>query len=314
MIIRYAAFGVLALACSVGAAFAKAPAAPGEHTFETDGLKLWYKVSGKGPVCIIPTPAWGPSSDLYFRSLQAMEETFTMVYLDSRGTGRSEAPASTKFCTWELLSSDIDSLREHLGQEKIWLMGHSEAGMEVLHYACANPERVNGMVLLNTVAVWGFAHGMDMDMRMNLRKGEPWYRKAALALGKTGASDEEFAENMMAALPLYWSDPEKAEPYAEVFAATTFRAAAMKAQADSARYPFDLREQLAKISVPALIVVGDDDFICSPEAASHLHLALKNSKLLLIENAGHFPWMEQKETFNAKVTEYLEALGLPSED
>src|SRR5216683_8286267 len=56
--------------------------APGEFTAELNGLKLWYKVSGNGPVCLIPTPAWGPSSDLWFRTLKPLENTFTIVYLD----------------------------------------------------------------------------------------------------------------------------------------------------------------------------------------------------------------------------------------
>ena len=48
--------------------------ANGEFTQELNGLKLWYRVSGSGPVCLMPpTPAWGPSSDLYFRTLQSLE-------------------------------------------------------------------------------------------------------------------------------------------------------------------------------------------------------------------------------------------------
>lgn len=285
-------------------------AAIGEHTFEANGLKLWYKVSGKGPLCIMPTPAWGPSSDLYFLSLQTMEKKFTMVYLDSRGTGRSEAPATTKENTWELLSSDIDALRHHLGQDQIWLMGHSEGGIEVLHYTCAHPERVVGMILLNTAAIWEVEHKVDVFNRMMMRENEPWFDDAFNALANARSSDEQFQKDMMVAMPLYWSDPKKAEPFADVFAATTFRAAASEGQGDSGRYPFDLRDELGKLSTPALIVVGDDDYICSPIAASRLHLALKNSKLLLIEDSGHFPWMEQKETFDKYAIEYLDSVML----
>jgi len=84
----------------------------------------------------------------------------------------------------------------------------------------------------------------------------------------------------------------------------------MAARAASKRFPFDLRDRLKTIKTPALIVVGDDDFICSVEAARRLHLALPNSKLLVIERCGHFPWMEQPAAFEAHVTEFLTALGL----
>ena len=72
----------------------------GEFTAKLNGLKLWYKVSGQGPVCLMPAPGWGPSSDLYFRTLKSLEKTFTIVYLDTRGTGRSERAKSATEYTW----------------------------------------------------------------------------------------------------------------------------------------------------------------------------------------------------------------------
>src|ERR1039457_2932050 len=62
----------------------------GEFTVQINGIKMWYKVSGTGPVCLMPSPAWGMSSDLYIKTLKPMEKIFTMVYLDSRACGRSD--------------------------------------------------------------------------------------------------------------------------------------------------------------------------------------------------------------------------------
>ena len=66
----------------------------GEFTAELNGLHLWYKVSGAGPVCVMPNPAWGPSSDVYFMTMHELEKSMTMVYLDCRGTGRSSRCSS----------------------------------------------------------------------------------------------------------------------------------------------------------------------------------------------------------------------------
>lgn len=286
------------------------PLQPGEFTAEINGLKMWYKVSGTGPICLMPTPAWGPSSDLYFRTLKAMEKTFTVVYIDSRGTGRSGRASSDKEYTWNDLTADLEGLRGHLGQERVWLMGHSAGGAQVLHYACSHPERVNGLVLLSTLAVADQAWDADTDKRMALRQTQPWYAEAVKAMQAVHKTDEEFAQQLKLALPLYWSDPKKIEKFAADFAATSASVAASEGSRGSKRFPFDLRPQLKKLRAPALIVVGDDDFICSPEQARRMHLALPNSKLLLIEKCGHFPWMEQPETFEAQVPAFLEALGL----
>ncbi|MFL9454216.1 alpha/beta fold hydrolase [Tolypothrix bouteillei VB521301_2] len=59
---------------------------------------------------------------------------------------------------------------------------------------------------------------------------------------------------------------------------------------------------------PTLIVVGSHDFICSPLHAHRLHMGIANSKLILIEKAGHFPWLEQSEWFFNKVKEGLVAV------
>lgn len=285
--------------------------AKGEFTQELNGLKLWYRVSGNGPVCLMPTPAWGPSSDLYFRTLQPLEKHFTIVYLDSRGTGRSQRAKATTEYTWGHLVSDLDALRAHLKQDKVWLMGHSEGGSQVLHYAARYPDRVNGLVLLATAAVINDEDDADMKARLARRQGKPWFAEAMTGFEASPTTDEEFAASMKKALPLYWSDPAQIKNHVDAFALTTLSAEAGRGATDSKRFPYDVRAGLRSVTAPALIVAGDDDFICSPFAAERLHLSLRNSKLLLIEKSGHFPWLEQADVFNREVPRFLEALGLP---
>ena len=158
----------------------------------------------------MPTPAWGPSSDLYFRTLGSMEKLFTVVYVDSRGTGRSGRANKLEDYTWDHLVGDLEALRTHLGQEQVCLMGHSEGGTQVMHYAIKYPDRVSGLILLNSLAAGDSAWLADMKRRQERRRGEPWYEEAARAL-EAGAppTDEEFAQSLRAMLPLYWSDPAR---------------------------------------------------------------------------------------------------------
>lgn len=284
----------------------------GEFTAELNGVKQWYKVSGTGPVCLMPSPPWGCSSDLYFRTLKPMEKLLTIVYLDSRGCGRSgQAKAPTDY-RWDDLVGDLDALRSHLGQDKVWLMGHSEGGVSVLHYACRHPERVSGLVLLDTFAAVDEKAGADIQTRLARRKGQPWYDDARKAQREMARTDQELATKLKRMMPLYLADPRTAERYQKDFAATSFSAAAFQGRIASKRMPFDLTGQLGRVHAPALIVVGSDDAFCSPAAATRIHLGLPNSKLLLIEQAGHFPWLEQPEVFQAWVPPFLRALGLPA--
>jgi len=258
----------------------------------------------------MPTPGWGPSSDLYFRTLKSLEKHFTIVYLDSRGTGRSARPQDPKQYTWDHFVSDLDALRKHLKQDKIWLMGHSEGAMQTLHYACKHPDRLAGMVVLASTASVSRLDGLAITARIARRKDEAWYAEAMKTIqGGPPKTDEEMARGIAKILPAYWADPSRIEKHKEHFAATTMSAVAMKGQRESGRMPFDLTGELKKVTAPTLIVAGDKDAFCPPSAARKLHLGLANSKLLIIEDCGHFMWLEQAEAFDAQVPEFLKALG-----
>jgi len=286
----------------------------GEFTAKLNGLELWYKVSGRGPVCLMPAPGWGPSSDLYFRTLKPFEKTFTMVYLDTRGTGRSaRAKAATEY-TWEHLVADLDALRAHLKQDKVWMMGHSEGGMQIMHYACKYPERVSGLVLLATAATIPPGPPPGLIAGIMRRKEEPWFPEAMKAIqAGPPKTDEEMAAGMNKFLPIYWADWKRIAKHQEHFAATSMSVDARRGMEASRNKGFDLTEELKKVTAPALIVAGDKDIICPPRAARQIHLSLPNSKLLLMEDCGHFVWLEQAEEFNAQAPKFLETLGLRPE-
>ena len=283
----------------------------GEFTAELNGLKLWYRVSGTGPVCLMPSPPWGPSSDLYFHTMKPLEKIFTVVYLDSRGTGRSQRAPSAQEYTWELLDADLDALRLHLQQDKVWLMGHSQGGMLAMHYSCRHPDRVNGLVLLATQATLGAGDDAGLLKRAMRRKDESWFPEALKTfMLPPPTTDAEMSAREKIMLPAYWADPARFEKYADDFAATSMSAVALKGVMESKRFPFDVTKQLTELTAPTLIVAGDKDLFCPPTAARQIHLCLRNSKLLIVEDCGHFPWMEQAEEFNIQVPKFLHALGL----
>jgi len=279
----------------------------GEFTAELNGLRLWYKVSGAGPVCLMPNPAWGPSSDLYFMTMQELEKSMTMVYLDCRGTGRSQRAATQTDYTWDQLVADLDALRAHLGQEKVWVAGHSEAGTLALRYACQHPDRINGLLIIDGFGGFDPALTGELEDRRLAKRSDPAFVEAEKSMRTRPQSDSDLKERMAKGLPLFWTDVSKAAAFSDVFAATTFSLEAWNGQGASGRggRDYSMRACLEKVEAPALIVVGADDIVCSPVVAKHIHFFLKNSKLLVIEKAGHFPWMEQPKVFFTDVGAFL---------
>jgi proline iminopeptidase len=279
----------------------------GEHRAQLNGIDLWYRVSGRGPVCLAPSPAWGASSDYLFRSLEPLDALFTMVYLDTRGTGRSERPSSPVAYTWENLTADLEALRRHLRQERIWLMGHSYAGAQAMQYALEHPAHVAGLVLIDTHAADDANFAGDMTARRLARQHEPWYAEANPGWELEPRTDEELERMLQILLPFYFVDQEHRERNAAAFAAMSASIQAWRAE--SQRSPFSLVDRLAEIQAPTLVVVGSGDFICSPRQAQRVHHGIAGSKLLLVEDAGHFPWMEQPDAFYDGLRQILPLLG-----
>jgi proline iminopeptidase len=279
----------------------------GEFSAEINGLKLWYKVSGTGPVCIFPTPGWGPSSELYFLKLTPLEEMFTMVYLDTRGSGHSEKPELNAY-SMKNFADDVEGLREHLGVETMWLMGHSDGGLIILNYASENRNHIEGLILVDTPMGNTSTDSARMK-RMQLRKNEPWFDDAFKAFQKIPTTQKEFESYINSILPFFFSSVENLEKNRDVFAKITLSFNATLGRAQSDQSSVDLSVFLPVMKIPTLVIVGIDDFICTLTASEYLHCEISNSKLLVIENAGHFPWLEQPQQFFNGIKTFLSKLG-----
>ena len=280
--------------------------ASGEFTAQINGLKLWYKVSGSGPVCIHPTPGWGPSSDMYFLTLKPLEKIFTMVYLDTRGCGRSERPDSNAYAMKNFVD-DLEGLRKHLGVETVWLMGHSDGGPMILNYTFEYPHRVDGLILADA-PVGNTSQNNERIERMQLRRNEPWFDSAFKAFRTMPTTQKEFETMIQTILPFFFSSIENLEKNRWVFEKTTVSFAAQRGRGISDQTSADLDTFLPATKIPAFIVAGSDDFICSPASSRRLHDEIPGSALLIINKAGHFPWLEQPEVFFGGIRAFVSSL------
>lgn len=288
----------------------------GEFRTQLNGLVFWYRIAGRGLICILPMPGWGVSIQ-YLEELRRLEELFTVVYLETRGTGRSEAPATTAEYGWGQFTMDIEALRQHFRQERIWLLGHSQGGMMILHYALTHLEHVLGLLLIDS------APGYDAEWVRESRaraeqygQGALWERITNAILVAPPATEYELQaldnESALVA-PCYWHDLANTEKHGAAFAATTTALQPYQGVAHSHLADFDFVSRLPDIPAPTLIVVGASDGVTSLSQSQRLRLGLTNSKLLVIEKAGHFPWLEEPEAFFAGIQAFLPALGYPSQ-
>jgi proline iminopeptidase len=270
-----------------------------------DGLSLWYKISGRGPGLLVPTPGWGASVDVYMKSLTPLEKDFSVIYLNTRGAGQSDGPTKSSGFAFPLFLADLETLRVHLQLDHWLIFAHSDASLQALGYAINHPKVCRGLFIVDGTQNEDDKE-LEADQRARMKKlaGKPWFAaamKAQQKIDNPNISDENFRYNFLGDLfPLYFASYEAAAKVRHYFSASTYRVKHNKYDDYAASFG---TKRLAQIQVPTAVFEGDRDVITTPLEALRLDRSIPNSTLFMIRNAGHFPWLEQRETFFKNFTQ-----------
>lgn len=288
---------------------------PGEHLADINGVKINYHVAGKGPVCLLPTPGWGVSMFYLKNSLKPFEKYFTMVYYDTRGSGKSTAPADPMHYSDDFYMKDLDGLRAHLKQEKVWLMGHSMGGYQVLNYTLENEKNVNGIVAIAPMAGRDEIYREEFVKLIYKREKEPYFNEGFAVFSREDTVNVKLTQFMPKIFPFYFHDANNIQKFAALADYQPMESFISDDVWDNTGIAEfgnkNLFPELSKIKVPTLVIVGDDDFITDQKTqAGRIVEKIPNSKMILVKNAGHFAWIEQPDYFFNEAQKWLVEKGL----
>lgn len=286
------------------ATFAAAQA-PRERSFQNAGLTLHYTIAGKGtPVVIL---SGGPGMDAAYMQPVAdiVARHNTAILLDQRGTtGSMPAKLDASTLSPALLLSDLEALRTSLGYEKWMLLGHSAGSLTAMRYAIEHPERVQALLLLGVVPPKSDGLGRMMDNVAPRMTPEMMKQLAELEAGKD-ASDAKMAAEIRIYFAADFYDRAAAQRFNATMTPETCHAATSELL-EKAMPTFDLTPGLAKLHIPTIIVQGRQDPL-DPQMASETRDAIPGAKLVVLERAGHFSWLENTKAFTDAVEGFLAA-------
>lgn len=287
----------------------------GEHYADVNGVRLHYYVRGhKRPVLLVPSPGWGVNVN-YLIPIRVFERHFTVVYVDTRLSGKSSGPADASQYTEAHFIGDIEAMRKHLGLVKFSLAGHSASGHLVLAYALEHGKNLTALITIDAIVARDSLRAAEMKGRIDKKAQEPYYkahpaiyRKAYEQFYGLSGKEASLKQQLMTYGYFYLYEPSKAPA---LISQLSFNDT-VNTYTDQAGYTTqNLLPELPRITVPTLIVSGDDDFICDPlTQATRMHGKIINSKLLIIKQSGHFPWVEQPQQFDFACEQWLRGLRL----
>ena len=298
-------FQTLFAFCFSTLAFGQKSLSTGDHFANINGIKIHYYVSGKGPVCLVPTPGWGPSINYLKNSLTPLEKYFKIVYYDTRISGQSTGPGDPTKYTSQDFMNDMDSLRVYLKQPKVWIMGHSAGGFQVLNYGIAHNDKLNGIIAIDADAGWNSLSQSEFNKNVITRKGQPYFDKGInIFLGKD-TTKYKLTEKIPYIFPFSFHDTNNIATFRKLGDPQLSNKAYEYTQASHFGTEY-LFPELNKIKVPTLIVVGDDDIICDKISQSdRIAKNIPSATEIVIKDAGHFCWVEQPAQFFTDTEKWL---------
>jgi proline iminopeptidase len=273
-------------------------------------MKLATRRAGDGPALICHPGGPGFSSHEFTEDLGGLARTRELVLVDARGTGDSPRPGDPSEYRTSDYVADLEELRAELALETIDLLGFSHGGIVAMAYAAMYPAHVRKLVLASTIAAITAETKDEMERLKAARQDEPWYQtaEAALAREEQGDYDDEtFAQLWRDMAPMYFSRWD--DRYQSWLDGSDTGVTAAPLRVFNAEFgeSFDLRPELPRITAPALVLTGRDDFICGPAAAAQIAERIPDAEVVLLEGAGHMTFLEQPEAFAAAVERFLAA-------
>ena len=275
-----------------------------EKFVDINGVRICYQIHGDGyPVVLIH--GFGSKKESFMAQIPALSQEFKIISFDNRGSGKSERPDMPY--TMEMFVDDINGLMDYLEISRAHLIGLSLGGMICLNFVLKYPNRVNKLVLINTLAQ--LPDDFDPEIYINskiealeLAKKDPelsfwqstkfgFYHKFRI---KMKANPKERFYGLWSVedvLKYYKTDPPTAQDIRNI--ASSFKT-------------HNAYEKLPEIKHKTLLLTASHDRLVPKEKMLEIHKKMPNSTYQIIEKAGHESPKEKAPEVNKIILKFLE--------
>lgn len=240
---------------------------------------------------IVLLHAFPLSRAMWAPQLEAIQDSYRVIAPDLRGFGGSAAFSETP--SLDRMVDDVADLLDELQiRERIVLGGLSMGGYVAFAFARRHADRLRGLILADTKAEADNTEGKANRERL-----------IAFASQHTG---RDVFEQMLAKLvgpDTMAHRPEVVESIRQIAASQT--SAGIIGALQAMRDRPDSGPSLESITVPTLVVVGEQDALTPPSLAETLAVRIRDARLVRIAGAGHLTNLEKPAEFNAAVREFL---------
>ena len=279
---------------------------PDSQFVEINGLDVHFKEMGEGGTPLMLLHGFAASTFSWREVMQPLAESQRVVAFDRPAFGLTERPMPGEWSGQNPYSADAASdltvgLMDELGINQSVLIGNSAGGTVALYTALRYPERVKALILVDPAVYSGGGSAGWLRSILTSPQGRrigPLFARAiqnwGYQFGQSAWHDpSKFSDDIWAG----FSKPLQAENWDRALWEFT-----------QASRPLGLPERLDELSMPVLVITGDDDRIVPTEQTVRLAGEIPGAELVVIPNCGHVPHEECPTAFLTVVDNFLSRL------
>jgi proline iminopeptidase len=295
-----------------------------EGFVDANGVLIYYKALGMGRPLMIVHGGPGASHDYFLPYLLPLARTNRLIFIDERGSGRSEKLEDPSGYTVENMVEDTEAVRTALNLGQVSLLGHSYGGVLAQAYALKYQRNLTHLILastfhstrqINEVFVKMKA-AMAPELRERIEKME---HEGLFGHGKDFEKNRYTNDYMTAAwgegyFPyLYGRHPDPSyDPVALGMMSwdlyRTMWGSNGEYVIDGNLTSVEYADRLGSINVPTLITVGDHDQV-DPSIARDMQRLIPGSKLVVLPQSGHMTFVDQPSMYVKAIDDFVNGAG-----
>lgn len=244
------------------------------------GIHTNFEINGQG-IPILLLHGWKADSAIFQPLVDILSTQFRCITVDLPGFGKTDNPPTA----WNLenYANFVENFTIYLGISKINLIGHSFGGKTAIKLASIHPDRVGKLILVDSSGIKPAFSVKHTFLFLAAKIGKAVFSLPLLNSYKNSARNSLYRK-------VGETDYITAGPLEKIFLNIISE---------------DITGQLSKITAPTLIIWGKNDTETPLSDAQVMKKHIPDSYLEILENSGHFPFLEQPLEFVQKVTEFL---------
>lgn len=258
------------------------------------GESLWYEDVGQG-VPLVLLHGWCMSSVIWQEQFHGLQSSFRMIAPDLRGHGRSLE--ITERLDFERFADDLHDLVRYLELDDFYLLGWSMGAQIALQAFDGIRSLLSGLVLVSATPCFSARDGFTYGLSSNETSGMRLKVERNIQRALSGFKTRMFADGEL-------SGSQDAERIKALLDSVTLPAVEVALMALDSLVNADMRTLLNRIAVPVLIVNGDRDPICLPQASDFLAGQIGTSSQITYPGCGHAIFLSRPSQFNDDIIRF----------